>query len=71
MHAHGSESYWILGEGLVSVSGDGRAGRHRRDPSGGPPPAPADEAPAFRFSRIGPEGRPAQHAEHRQARRQR
>ena len=59
MHAHGSESYWILGEGLVSVSGDGRPAvtgdLSDRRASGGAAPA-ADETPAFRFSRMGPRG---------------
>ena len=60
MRTHGSESYWILGEGLVSVSGDGR-------PASPPPAVPgaaaglppcADETPAFRFSRMGPKESP-------------
>ena len=50
MRTHGSESYWILGEGLVSVSGEGRTGAASRSGAG----ARADETPAFRFSRMGP-----------------
>ena len=50
---HGSESFFILGEGLVSASRGGR------EPSPAPPTvtaAAAAQAPAFRFSRSGPKG---------------
>ena len=72
MHAHGSESYWILGEGLVSVSGDGdrpavTGDLSDRRGSGGAAPA-ADETPAFRFSRMGPRGVGLSLQEHRQDR---
>jgi hypothetical protein len=41
---HGSESYFVVGEGLLSESGTGRA------------VASASAAPPFRFSRMGPKG---------------
>ena len=44
---HGSESYFVLGEGLLAESGGGRAATEA---------APADAAPPFRFSRMGPKG---------------
>jgi hypothetical protein len=44
---HGSESYFILGEGLLAESVGGRAARTA---------AVADGAPPFRFSRLGPRG---------------
>jgi len=50
---HGSESFFILGEGLVSASRGGR------EPSPAPPTVTATaaaQAPAFRFSRSGPKG---------------
>jgi hypothetical protein len=43
--AHGSESYYVLGEGLLAESGEGRAAA-----------AAARNAPPFRFSRMGPRG---------------
>jgi hypothetical protein len=51
MERHGSESYFVLGEGLLgeSVGGrDGERGRARR--------MAAEAAPPFRFSRMGPRG---------------
>jgi hypothetical protein len=54
MQTHGSESYYVIGEGLLSESVGGR--------NGGPPPAivaaaaPAAAPPPFRFSRLGPKG---------------
>ncbi|HYZ11932.1 MAG TPA: peroxidase family protein, partial [Actinomycetota bacterium] len=47
MERHGSESYFILGEGLVGESVGGRTTRAT---------AAADGAPPFRFSRLGPRG---------------
>ena len=44
MEHHGSESYFVVGEGLLGESGDGRA------------LATASAAPPFRFSRMGPKG---------------
>jgi len=44
MAQHGSESYFVVGEGLLSDSGAGRA------------VATAAAAPPFRFSRMGPKG---------------
>jgi hypothetical protein len=45
---HGSESYFVLGEGLLTESGDGRAATMAA--------AVEAEAPPFRFSRVGPKG---------------
>jgi hypothetical protein len=46
---HGSESYFVIGEGLLSESGDGREdGRRLATAAAAPPP--------FRFSRMGPRG---------------
>jgi hypothetical protein len=62
---HGSESFFIVGEGLVATEVGGRKG-NEPDPvnvSETPvAPAPralaAAEAPPFRFSRVGPKGTP-------------
>ena len=43
---HGSESYYVVGEGLLAEAGEGRAVA-----------LAADAAPPFRFSRMGPNGR--------------
>ena len=58
MPTHGSESYYVIGEGLLSES---VGGREAQDPPivaaaarGGAGPAAA--APPFRFSRLGPKG---------------
>ena len=59
MHTHGSESYFVIGEGLLSESVGGRelgddppivaaAARRGAGPAAAPPP--------FRFSRLGPKG---------------
>ncbi len=58
---HGSESFFIEGEGLVNTQMGGRHG-DESDPitqPGATPPAAhrAGAAPPFRFSRIGPKGR--------------
>jgi hypothetical protein len=45
MEKHGSESYFVVGEGLLSESGDGRTTA-----------VAAKAAPPFRFSRMGPKG---------------
>ena len=42
---HGSESYFVVGEGLLDVSAGGRVS-----------PIAAEAAPPFRFSRMGPRG---------------
>src|SRR3954454_9551279 len=58
MH-HGTESFFIEGEGLVDTSLGGRGGTQpdRVDDPGAPAPRlEADEAPPFRFSRLGPRG---------------
>ena len=44
MDKHGSESYFVVGEGLLAESGAGRV------------TATASAAPPFRFSRMGPKG---------------
>jgi hypothetical protein len=62
---HGSETFFIEGEGVVGAQAGGRSGRER-DPvnASGDPAAPAPEAlaaaeaPPFRFSRCGPKGTP-------------
>ena len=57
---HGSESYYIEGEGLVDVSLSGRSGRSRDrvdDPAAAPPQLAPGEPPPFRFSRVGPRSR--------------
>lgn len=61
---HGSESYYVLGEGLLSTSSGGRAVAAAADleAAGGaeaastPAAARAAAAPPFRFSRTGPKG---------------
>jgi hypothetical protein len=45
MEHHGSESYFVVGEGLLDVSAGGRVS-----------PIAAEAAPPFRFSRMGPRG---------------
>jgi hypothetical protein len=47
---HGSESYFVVGEGLLTQSDGGRPVRSLAAP------AAADTAPPFRFSRIGRRG---------------
>ena len=49
MTGHGSESYFVLGEGLLAESGEGH-------PDGGVTAMAAQAAPPFRFSRLGPKG---------------
>ena len=44
---HGSESYFVIGEGLLTDSGEGREVARA---------AMAEAAPPFRFSRLGPKG---------------
>lgn len=63
---HGSETFFIEGEGLVNTQVGGRSG-DQPDPITEPDAAPAtaaapvarraDAAPPFRFSRVGPRGR--------------
>jgi hypothetical protein len=47
MEKHGSESYYVLGEGLLGESGGGRTARETAAETATPP---------FRFSRMGPSG---------------
>lgn len=62
---HGSETFWVEGEGLLVTQVGGREG-DQDDPldQGEEPRSPAaralraGEAPPFRFSRIGPKGSP-------------
>lgn len=58
---HGSESFFISGEGLINTQVGGRGG-DGPDPITDPdtaaaPRLAANEAPPFRFSRVGPRGR--------------
>ncbi len=48
MERHGSESYFVIGEGLLDESAGGRAGA--------PPETGTAAVPPFRFSRMGPRG---------------
>ena len=48
MERHGSESYFVVGEGLLGESVGGRESTLA--------PAVAAAAPPFRFSRMGPKG---------------
>jgi Animal haem peroxidase len=48
MAGHASESYFVIGEGLLDVSAGGRALTEAADANSGTPP--------FRFSRMGPRG---------------
>ncbi|HEY1276567.1 MAG TPA: heme peroxidase family protein [Thermoleophilaceae bacterium] len=50
MERHGSESYFVIGEGLLSESGEGRVA------TAAAATATAAAAPPFRFSRMGPRG---------------
>jgi hypothetical protein len=66
MERHGSESYFVIGEGLLTESGGGRdepvalAAVMTGSDTAAPVVAAAEAAPPFRFSRIGPRGpRPA------------
>jgi hypothetical protein len=45
---HGSESYFVIGEGLLGESGEGRESARAV--------ASAAAVPPFRFSRMGPKG---------------
>ena len=45
MQKHGQESYFVIGEGLLTESGAGRATA-----------SAAKASPPFRFSRMGPKG---------------
>src|SRR5688572_22850734 len=57
METHGSESYFVLGEGLLSESVGGRNGRVPDGAGVAATAAAADAAtPPFRFSRMGPSG---------------
>jgi len=67
MHAHGSETYYVLGEGELSESGDGRASgvapdaalaRTASSNGTGSREARLAATPPFRFTRMGPQGRP-------------
>ncbi|HWM72989.1 MAG TPA: hypothetical protein VNQ53_04570, partial [Nocardioides sp.] len=65
---HGSETYFIQGEGLVSTEMGGRSGTEPdpiHHPEGDAPETAAasvEAAPPFRFSRVGPRGRKFQRA---------
>jgi Animal haem peroxidase len=56
---HGSESFFILGEGIVSVAAGGRSGAAGDDVTEGTQrTVEAVSVPPFRFSRLGPKGTP-------------
>ena len=55
METHGSESYFVIGEGLLSESIGGRDGDAAARVAGVTATA-ADATPPFRFSRMGPNG---------------
>lgn len=60
MTRHGSESFFIEGEGLVNTQLGGRRGTDPdpiTEPDAAAPAARADAVPEFRFSRVGPRGR--------------
>ena len=59
MDKHGSESYFVIGEGLLAESVGGRDAATIRTLAS----AAAAPAPPFRFSRMGPKGRGRQLAE--------
>ncbi|HEX7292329.1 MAG TPA: heme peroxidase family protein [Conexibacter sp.] len=61
MERHGSESFFVIGEGLLSESAGGRDAPTVAM-------AAADRAPPFRFSRMGPNGRGRQLGESLRAR---
>ncbi len=62
---HGSESFFIEGEGLLGAQAGGRTGEET-DPvtesetprAAAPAPLPVTEPPPFRFRRVGPKGKP-------------
>ncbi len=56
METHGSESYFVLGEGLLSESVGGRNGRVPEGAGIAATASVADATPPFRFSRMGPSG---------------
>src|SRR3954453_5456555 len=56
---HGSESFFVLNEGVVSTAIGGRSGDAGDDVTEGREPvAQAVSVPPFRFSRLGPKGTP-------------
>ena len=57
---HGSESFFIEGEGLVDTSLGGRSGTEPdrvSEPAAAAPSLPVGAPAPFRFSRVGPRGR--------------
>ena len=56
MAHHGFESYWVEGEGELSVAGDGRPVPEVPAVAAGARATTAAAVPAFRFSRLGPKG---------------
>src|SRR4051812_19429353 len=53
---HGSESYFVIGEGLLGTSAEGREADPSAKAAGVRTSAKAAVAPPFRFSRMGPKG---------------
>jgi len=58
MAHHGSESFFVVGEGLLSTSGEGR------QPVVAATDTAAQVVPPFRFSRMGPKGTQLARAQH-------
>ena len=56
METHGSESYFVIGEGLLSESVGGRNGRVPEGAGIAAATSAAAVTPPFRFSRMGPSG---------------
>jgi len=64
MVTHGSESYFVIGEGLLAESVGGRTGsQNGARPATATASASDDAAPPFRFTRLGPKGQGKQLAE--------
>ena len=74
MLKHGSESFFIEGEGLLTTELGGREG-DETDPvnvsetpaAAAPKSLAANEAPPFRFSRVGPKGTALDARDHQEA----
>src|SRR5918997_3611933 len=56
MEIHGSESYFVVGEGLLTESAGGREDSDGAARIASASATAADATPAFRFSRMGPSG---------------
>ena len=56
MDSHASESYFVIGEGLLTESAGGRDDSDGAARIASASATAADATPAFRFSRMGPSG---------------